>query len=117
MASLVIQNGIVVPMDGGRTVHSPGWVWNDGDRIRGVGSGKPPCANPAVRVVDATEMLVLPGLVNAHTHLEQTFMRGIGADRHLRAWLDAIRPFQNTMSSDEKYLACMLGLVENIRSG
>jgi len=60
----------------------------------------------------------LPGLVNAHTHLFQTFIRGLADDKTLLPWLAAaIWPVGAAMGAEEAYLAGLLGLVENIRSG
>jgi 5-methylthioadenosine/S-adenosylhomocysteine deaminase len=63
-------------------------------------------------------MAVLPGLTNAHTHLSQTFMRGLSAGRPLMRWLkEVIWPLQAAMSLEELKLAALLGMVENLRGG
>ncbi len=62
--------------------------------------------------------LILPGLVNAHTHLEQTFMRGHSADRALLDWLkNCIWKLQAAMTAEDTRLACALGMVEAVRGG
>jgi len=72
----------------------------------------------AGQVLSAEGMAVLPGLINAHTHLSQTFMRGLSAGRSLQGWLtEIIWPLQDAMSLEELKLAAMLGLVENLHSG
>ena len=63
-------------------------------------------------------MAVLPGLVNGHTHLSQTFLRGLADDRPLLRWLkEVIWPAQAAMTPEDQYLAGLLGLVENLRCG
>jgi 5-methylthioadenosine/S-adenosylhomocysteine deaminase len=63
-------------------------------------------------------MAVLPGLVNGHTHLSQTFMRGLADGRPLLAWLKrVIWPLQAAMTPEDMHLASLLGLVENLRCG
>ena len=63
-------------------------------------------------------MAVMPGMVNAHTHLFQTFIRGLADDKTLLPWLEAaIWPVGAAMGAEEAYLAGLLGMVENIRSG
>ncbi len=75
-------------------------------------------ANPAMQVISAKGKAVIPALVNAHTHLSQTFMRGLAAGRPLLCWLkELIWPLQGAMSEDVLELAALLGLAENIRSG
>jgi 5-methylthioadenosine/S-adenosylhomocysteine deaminase len=120
MTTLLIENGYVLTMDGQNTIHSPGWVWVEGDRIQGVGTGRPPAelGFRTSRVIDASHMAILPGLVNGHTHLSQTFMRGLGDDKALLEWLKKIMwPIQAAMMPEEVYLASLLGLVENLRCG
>jgi 5-methylthioadenosine/S-adenosylhomocysteine deaminase len=117
---LLIQNGSVLTMDEQNSIHTPGWVAVERDRIASVGAGQPPVdlLARAERVIDATHLAVLPGLVNAHTHLEQTFMRGLGDDRLLLDWLKQIMwPLQAAMTPEELRLASLLGLVENLRCG
>ena len=118
--SILIEHGHILALDQGFTQHAPGWVWVVGDRIQAVGGGAAPeeARRMADRVIDATHMAVLPGLVNSHTHLSQTFMRGVGADRPLLDWLrNAIWPLQAAMTPEQMHLASLLGLVENLRCG
>lgn len=120
MTGILIENGAVLTMDGGSVCHSPGWVWVEQDRIGQVGAGEAPDSLriAAGRVIDARHMAVLPGLVNAHTHLEQTFMRGLGDDMPLLEWLRQVMwPLQAAMTPEDMYLASLLGLVENLRCG
>ncbi|MFN3332989.1 MAG: amidohydrolase family protein, partial [Caldilinea sp.] len=68
--------------------------------------------------IDATHMAVMPGMVNAHTHLFQTFLRGLADDKPLLEWLAAaIWPVAQALTEEEAYIAAKLGLIENIRSG
>ena len=120
MKKLLIQNGFIVTMDGANTIHAPGWVWVEGARIGAVGAGSPPADRvaQAERVLDARHMAVLPGLVNGHTHLSQTFVRGLADDKPLIAWLKQIMwPIQAAITPQDMRLASLLGLVENLRCG
>ena len=115
---ILIQNGHILTMDGQNTVNSPGWVLIDNGRIIGVGAGRPAAELNPDRVIDATHMAVLPGLVNAHTHLSQAFMRGLGDDKPLLTWLKQIMwPIQAAITPEDMRLASLLGLVENLRCG
>ena len=63
-------------------------------------------------------MAVMPGMINAHTHLFQTFIRGLADDKPLLDWLKAaIWPVARALTEEDAYLAAMLGFVENIRGG
>ncbi|MGD8516502.1 MAG: amidohydrolase [Anaerolineae bacterium] len=120
MTTLLIQDGFIVTMDGAQTIHAPGWVWVDGAQVGAVGAGSPPPDRvaQAERVIDATNMAVLPGLINGHTHLSQTFVRGLADDKPLIAWLKQIMwPVQAAITPQDMRLASLLGLVENLRCG
>ncbi|MCU0509174.1 MAG: amidohydrolase [Anaerolineae bacterium] len=120
MSTILIENGAVVTVDDAQQVHNPGYVLVRDDRIAAVGPGAAP---PELRagadeVIDATLMAVMPGMVNAHTHLFQTFIRGLADDKPLLDWLKAaIWPVARCLTEEDAYLAAMLGLVENIRGG
>jgi len=117
--SLLIENGCVVTVDDSHTVHDRGWVLIDQGRIVGVGPGEAPAsARSAGKVVDAAGMAVMPGLVNAHTHLFQSFLRGLADDKPLLEWLEAaIWPVAKELTGPEARAASRLGLIENLRSG
>lgn len=120
MTNLLIRNAAVLTMDAADTVHDPGWVWIEEGRIDAVGSGRPPggFASRADRVIEGAGKALLPGLVNAHTHLAQTFMRGLGDDKSLLEWLETVMwPIQEAMTPEDVRLASLLGLAENVRCG
>lgn len=82
------------------------------------GEMDPAVLAPGTPVYSAPGMAAIPALVNGHTHLSQTFMRGLAAGRPLLRWLkELIWPLQGAMSEEVLELAALLGLAENIRSG
>ena len=115
---LVYDAAIVTSDDAGRIVDR-GWVYAVDDRIVEVGVGEVPRGRLLGDVVvDGTNMAVMPGMVNGHTHLFQTFFRGLGDDKSLLDWLrDYIWPTASEMTADEVGLAATVGLIENLRTG
>lgn len=117
---ILIERGAVVTVDDAMTIHDPGWVLLDGDTVVDVGPGDAP---PSVRAsahetINADGCAVMPGMVNSHTHLFQTFFRGLGDDKNLLDWLrDYIWPGAENMTARDLELAASVGLVENLRSG
>lgn len=72
----------------------------------------------AHHIVQSPHMLAMPGLINAHTHLFQTFMRGLGEGLPLYAWLkDMIWPISIAMEPEDFYYAALLGCLEAIKGG
>jgi 5-methylthioadenosine/S-adenosylhomocysteine deaminase len=116
----LIENGAIVTVDDRRRVLDPGYLLVEGDRIAAIGGGPAPdgLRAGAGSILDARHMAVMPGMVNAHTHLFQTFIRGLADDKPLLDWLAAaIWPVARALSGEDAYLAAMVGLVENLRGG
>lgn len=76
MKEIVIQNGFVATMDKQRTVYEKGKVLIQDDIIAQVGIEVYPADPSSAEIIDATGKVVLPGFVNAHSHLQQYF-RGV----------------------------------------
>jgi 5-methylthioadenosine/S-adenosylhomocysteine deaminase len=117
MTRIAIEHGLVLTMDRMGLVIDDGRVVVDGRDIIAV----EPCnADPVANcdlVIDATGRIVLPGLVNAHTHLCMVFGRTIGPERRLLEWLDLLMPMMAAMDDEALYVAELLGCVENIKNG
>lgn len=68
--------------------------------------------------LDASDGLVIPGLVNAHTHVPMTLLRGYADDKPLSAWLEEdIWPVEANLTPEDVRAGAELGAVEMIRSG
>ncbi|NKQ36444.1 MAG: amidohydrolase [Chloroflexi bacterium] len=119
MGSILIKNGSVVTVDDEQRVYEQGYLFIEDDLITAVAPGDPPAQlEKADVIIDANLMAVMPGMVNAHTHLFQTFIRGLADDKPLLDWLKtAIWPVAQSLTEEEAYVAALVGLVENIRGG
>lgn len=74
--------------------------------------------NNVDKIIDATGKILLPGLVNTHTHLSMTLFRGLADDLSLDSWLnDHIWPMEANLNGDYCYIGALLGAVELIKSG
>ncbi len=120
MGTILIENGTIVTVNNENKIFDPGYLFIDADRIAAIGPGQAPAElrSQAETIIDASLMAVMPGMVNAHTHLFQTFIRGLADDKPLLDWLKAaIWPVAKALTEEDAYLAAMVGMVENIRSG
>ena len=68
--------------------------------------------------LDADQCLVMPGLVNAHTHVAMTLLRGYSDDKPVDAWLeDDIWPIEAALTPEDIRAGAELGMLEMIKSG
>ena len=118
--SLVITNGIVVTVDGGNRVITPGAVAIDGTDIVAVDSADNIRRQFRGReTIDASGQVVMPGLVNTHTHAPMVLFRGLADDLALQDWLTKyIFPAEAKVVSPEFVRAgTRLAALEMIESG
>ena len=85
---ILITNGMVLTMDSHSTQISNGAVAVSGSTIAFVGKSSDLPQKIAVQVIDANGGIVMPGLVNTHTHLPMSIFRGLADDLPLDAWLN-----------------------------
>ena len=70
------------------------------------------------KIIDAEGKILLPGLINTHTHVSMTLFRGLADDLSLDSWLnDHIWPMEANLNGDYCYIGALLGAVELIKSG
>ncbi len=118
--TLIVTNGIVVTMDGGGRVLSPGAVAIDGRDIVAVDT--PSAIAAAYRAkdsIDARGGVVMPGLINTHTHAPMVLYRGLADDLALMDWLQKyIFPAEaKTVTPAFVRAGTRLAALEMIRSG
>src|SRR4051794_41089679 len=104
-------------MDQQFTIHRRGCVAIVGDAILAVGIDAHAFA--AAETSDCAGRVVMPGLVNAHTHVPMTLLRGLADDLRLDVWLMGyMMPTEREFVDPQfVYLGTMLGCAEMIRSG
>lgn len=70
------------------------------------------------KIIDGTGKILMPGLINTHTHLSMTLFRGLADDLSLDTWLnDYIWPTEAHLNGYYCYIGALLGAVELIKSG
>ena len=113
---IAIQGGTLLTLSEHMDIIENATIGIRGDHFARV---NPHCDIHADKIIDATGCLILPGLVNTHTHLPMVAFRGMADDLHLMDWLNAhIFPAEARFVSKEMVYDCsILAMAEMILSG
>ena len=117
---LLITGGTLLTMSGDMTVvENPVIGVREGKIVLVEGPATSACPYRAKEIIDATDTLILPGLINTHTHAAMVCFRGIADDLPLMSWLhDHIFPLEAKYVGREMvYAGTMLAIAEMIQSG
>ena len=117
---LLLRNGVVVTMDSAWSVIEGGAVAVRGRDIVAVGATADLDAHyQATEIVDCAGCAIIPGLINAHTHVPMSLLRGLIADIQLDVWLFGYMfPVESTFVNPEfSYDGGLLSCAEMIRGG
>lgn len=116
---LLLINGVVVTMNAQYELFDPGAVAVRGNAIVAVGPAAEVQAQFSAReTVDCRGLAVIPGLVNAHTHIPMALLRGLNDDLRLDVWLGYLMPVEREfVTPDFVRLGTQLACAEMIRSG
>ena len=120
MADLILHNAMVLTMDSEYNFYEKGAVVIKGDRIVDVGESERITASyKAIEHINASGKLIMPGLINTHTHVPMTIFRGYADDLPLHEWLyDYIFPVESEFVTLENVkLGTKLAIAEMLRSG
>jgi len=116
----LLRGGIVLTMDATRTIHEPGSVAIRGADIVAVGPVEALDAQcDAAQVVDCAGHVIMPGLINTHTHSPMSLLRGLADDLRLDVWLYGyILPVEREFVNPEFcFLGTTLACAEMLRGG
>lgn len=114
MGTLLIKNGTVITMNAAREVVQKD-ILIDNARIVAMGTG---ISSMADEVINASGRVVMPGIIQAHTHLTQSLFRGLADDMELLDWLQKrIWPLEAAHNYETNAISARLGAAECIRGG
>ena len=124
--NILIKNGIILPMNrpDGDSVTFKGNVGIEGERIAMVSKSYTAAKKFLEKhgddctVIDVAGKIVMPGLINTHTHVAMALLRGISDDVPLMEWLqEHIWPIEAKMGYKEVYDGARLGMLEMMLGG
>jgi len=117
---LILRNAIIITMDSDFHQYEPGAIAISGNTIQGIGLEND-ILNEFLseKTIDCNNKVLMPGLVNAHTHVPMTLLRGLADDLRLDVWLMGyMMPVEREfVSPDFVRLGTQIACAEMIKSG
>ena len=115
MRKILIQGGTVISMEPGRVAGLIENILIENDQISDVGGVNP---TDDMEVIDATDCIVLPGLIDSHVHTWQTGLRGIAGDWTVPQYMRAIhRGLATFFQPEDIYIANLIGALSKLDAG
>ena len=112
---ILIKNGTVITMDSNRDKYEITDILIEDDTITKIDNN---ITDSVDKVIDASNKIVLPGLINCHTHLGMSIFRATNDNLDLNDWLNKkIWPIEDNMSDDDVYYTSLLSCIEMIKTG
>ncbi|MDR0496228.1 MAG: amidohydrolase [Treponema sp.] len=114
---ILFSDIIVLTMNDEQPVLKHGYVGIDGKKISYIGE-KPPADSKAIRVINGGRRLLMPGLINSHSHLPMALLRGYADDYRLQEWLfNHVLPAEGKLDERAVAAGIRLGMAECFRFG
>ncbi len=117
---IIIEGGVLISMVDGQSPIDPVRIWVKGDRVSLIEKADNKSEyHGHAEIIDAKNSIIMPGLVNAHSHTAMTLFRGLADDLPLKEWLfEKIFPAESKhLRPETVYWGSLLGCLEMIASG
>src|SRR5215208_2771950 len=114
---LLIQNALIVTMNEQQDIIENGSIAIDGNRLSYVGPREWEPAGPFDKVIEASRMIAMPGMINAHCHSAANLVRGMMPSKPLEIWRAYYRASLRDMREDDFYASALLGGMEMLKNG
>lgn len=114
--NILIKNANIVTMDKNNSVFYNTDIVIHNNKIIKIGTVNE--KSDFDKIIDAEDKIVMPGLINAHTHLSMSLLRNYSDDIEFWPWLtEKIWPIEDKIKAEDAYWASLLGIIEMIQSG
>ena len=113
---ILFENVCIVTMDNNNTIINDGYLEVNDNYIRYIGKEKP--NNDYDQIIDGTNKVIMPGLINAHTHSPMTLLKGYAEDKVLEDWLfNYILPIEKKLDDRCIEVGTTLAVAEMLKNG
>ena len=114
--NILIKNAQIVTLDKNDSVLHNSDIVISGNKIKSIGKADENLVFD--KIINAEDKIVMPGLINAHTHLSMSLLRNYSDDIAFWPWLtEKIWPIEDKITAEDAYWSSLLGITEMIQSG
>lgn len=114
--NILIKDTILITMNNKKEIFNKIDIAIENDKIKYIGNIKGDFT--ADKIIDGSDKITLPGLINTHTHIPMTLFRNYADDLPFWEWLfEKILPLEKNLKEEHVYWGAMLGIAEMIKSG
>ncbi len=111
----LVRPSIVVTMDRDMRILKDCYIGIEDGKIVYIGKSKPPEYD---ELIDLSGRVIIPGFINAHTHVAMTLLRGVKDDVDLATWLNRyILPIEMRLKPSDVYFGALYGIAEMLKHG
>lgn len=115
---LLLTGGTILTMDPSDRVYHPGSIAIGEGKILDIGSSQVIDGRwKAKKVIKTSGKLLMPGFINAHTHVAMAFVRGLGRLPSLNPLYDVAWPLESLLEASDVYPLARLGIAECLKGG
>ncbi len=114
-ADILIQNATILTLNDNSEIIYNGWIAIKGEEIIEIGEKRNNYKSK--KIIDAKGKVVMPGLVNTHTHVAMAPFRGIDDKSKFVEWLVNINKFEEIITEEDVYWSSLFSEIEMIQSG
>lgn len=114
-ADIIIKNATILTLNEKSEIIDDGWIVIRDGKIIELGNGEHDYTSR--EVIYAEGKVVMPGLVNAHSHTAMTLFRGADDNSKLADWIFNLSNYEKEISEEDAYYGALLGEIEMIQSG
>ncbi len=114
---LILSGGTLLPLGERRDIIADATVVVEDGVILEISQGKHYAADRSTQVLDARRRLVMPGLVNSHTHLYQVLLRGVNDTEPLTPWLRETYAVGEVLNAEDCRVGAWLACLEALEGG
>lgn len=116
--NILIKDATIIPMTDEKSKIEKGYIYIKNNVIEDVGQGNPQIKDSSnIEIIDGQGKVVIPGLINGHTHTPMSILRGYSDDLPLMKWLQNVWAVEARMTPEDMYWGSMLSMAEMMKSG